>query len=136
MTSSPAASAARVVSGPIDTTGKPVPSAARARAAEGEAARRGRAAGNSCGRSSTGAVEGDDVRVERLGKERPRSLAGREQHAAGGARELREQPFLGRDRGDEIGAAERLCRRRPDRGEPGHRAGAPVGGARGRRSRS
>ena len=51
-TSSPAARAAREVSGPIETTAKPVPTAASARAAEAEASTKRSAAGSSCGRSS------------------------------------------------------------------------------------
>ena len=124
-TSRPAARAAREVSGPIDTTAKPSPSAASARAAEGEVSTTRSAAGNSCGPQLAGPVERDDVCVERLGEHRARTLGGREQHTTGGPWELGEQPLLRRHGRHEVGAAERLGRRRADRGQARHLADRP-----------
>ena len=46
-----------------------------------------------------GPVEHDEVGVELLGEQRPCALGAGEEHAAGGAGQLGEQPFLRRDAG-------------------------------------
>ena len=107
-TSTPASRAARVVSGPIDTAGMPVPSAAKARAADGEAEHDEVAVRCRVGDELAGSVERDEVGVELVDEEPPRALGRCEQHLPGRPRQLGEEPFLRRDAGYEVGAAERL----------------------------
>ena len=78
-TSIPASRAARVVSGPIDTAGMPVPSAAKARAAEGEASTTRSPSGVVVGDELARPVERDEVGVELVDEQSPRALGRREQ---------------------------------------------------------
>ena len=64
----------------------------------------------------------DDVGFELLREQGTSALRTGEQHAARRPGQLREEALLGRDAGHEIGAAERLRRRLPDRSDARERA--------------
>ena len=112
-------------------------SAARALAAEADARMTRSAAGKlrrlrarACGRGATTSApssSGSSVRAPSAAANSTRP---------GGLRQLGEQALLGRDGRHEVGAAERLGRRRADRSDPRQRAGGPAHAAHARRSRS
>ena len=109
-TSSPAARAARVVCGPIETAGSGAPSARTTRAAEPEASTTEIAARRRPA-SRLGAVERDEVRVERVDEQRARPFGAGEEHAPGGPRQLASRPSCVETRGTRSGSI-------PARGAP------------------
>ena len=78
----PASRAAADVTGPIETTGRSRPSAAKARAADADASTT-RSASGKLGRELDGAVEHLDVRAELAASSGARVLGAGEEHAAG-----------------------------------------------------
>ena len=102
-----------------------VPSAAKARAADGEARTTRSPSASGSGRSSHGAVERDDVRAELVRRAAaghpPRPRRARDPRP----RQLGQQALLRRDLADEVGGAERVRGRAPDRGDPARPAAHP-----------
>ncbi len=133
-TRTPASRAVALVCGPMLTAGSSTPSRPKARAVEADASTTRSPVGQLVRLELARPIERDEGRLELVDQQRARTLGRRKEHASGGTGQLGEQAFLGRDRRNEVGPAERRRRRGADRSDSLRRSLASAAAARAPRS--